>query len=84
MKTKFASLADDLDACERLGAATDAPEGTRYIKLSDTLAKQISAALRGEWKEPVVARCVVCDTPAEIQNPPAAYVCPACIVRGNK
>jgi hypothetical protein len=45
-----ADLADKLDAVKRLGEATDEPEGSRYIIMSDTLARQISETLR---------RCVV-------------------------
>jgi hypothetical protein len=74
---KFTGLADDLDACPREGAATDAPEGARYIKLSDTLARQIAAALRR--KEPLVKRCAVCGRiEASIENWPAAFVCEDC------
>ena len=76
---KFTDLADDLDACPREGAAIDVPEGSRYIKMSDTLAKQIAAVLRGEWKEPLVKRCAVCGKiEASIENWPAAFVCEDC------
>jgi len=40
------ALADELDAVERLGAPTDDPEGSRYIRMSDTLARRISETLR--------------------------------------
>jgi len=39
-------IADMLDKAERIGADKDEPEGMRYIQLSDTLAKKISAKLR--------------------------------------
>lgn len=39
-------VADELDAVPRMGAETDEPEGARYLMMSDTLARQIAAALR--------------------------------------
>jgi hypothetical protein len=41
-------IADLLDAAPRLGAATDEPEGARWIQLSDTLATKLAKHLRGE------------------------------------
>ena len=35
-----------LDAAPRIGNDTDEPEGTCYIQISDTLAKELSKALR--------------------------------------
>jgi hypothetical protein len=40
------AIADELDAQLRLGTGTDEPEGSRYLVISDTLARQLSAALR--------------------------------------
>ena len=39
-------LADILDNAYREGTSIDSPEGCRYIKISDTLARQISERLR--------------------------------------
>ena len=39
-------LAEDLDRQARMGVVTDAPEGVRYIQMSDTLAKHLAARLR--------------------------------------
>jgi hypothetical protein len=39
-------LADELDQAVRYGRPTDTPEGSRYVSVSDTFAKQIAAALR--------------------------------------
>lgn len=39
-------MADSLDKAERLGADKDEPEGARYIKISDTLAREISVNIR--------------------------------------
>ncbi len=39
-------LADCLDRAPRKGAGEDSPEGSKYILLSDTSAKMISAELR--------------------------------------
>jgi hypothetical protein len=39
------TLANELDSAQRQGSDKDAPEGTRYIIISDTLAKQISSRL---------------------------------------
>lgn len=78
-KTIAMRLADQLDAIERFGEAEDKPEGARYIKMSDTLARQLSAGLRG--KAPAETQtCVVCGAPVDpaIPNPAAAWVCPAC------
>lgn len=35
-----------LDDAERLGSASDEPEGARFIRISDTLAVDIAARLR--------------------------------------
>ena len=35
-----------MKSARRIGGETDVPEGTRYIQISDTLAKQMAAALR--------------------------------------
>jgi hypothetical protein len=43
-------LADDLDAVPRTGVASDDPEGSRTILVSDTMARQIAAALRAAAK----------------------------------
>ena len=40
-----------LDNSERQGADVDMPEGTRYITISDTLAKKISSKLKDLLKE---------------------------------
>ena len=40
-----------LDNSERQGADVDMPEGTRYITISDTLAKEISSKLKDLLKE---------------------------------
>ncbi len=39
-------LASALDRAERVGADQDQPEGTRWVRLSDTLAKSIAERLR--------------------------------------
>jgi hypothetical protein len=44
-----AQVADALDRAERVGAPTDEPEGARRVWLSDTLARQIAAALRRRY-----------------------------------
>lgn len=43
---QIAQLADALDAQPREGFEHDAPEGARYITISDTVARQIASALR--------------------------------------
>lgn len=40
------TLADVLDKAVRYGNQDDSPEGTRWVKISDTLAKDISKKLR--------------------------------------
>jgi hypothetical protein len=35
-----------LENSRRIGASGDKPEGVRYIKISDTLARRLAAALR--------------------------------------
>ena len=40
-------LARNLDGMKREGAAMDQPEGTRYVKFSDTLVRQMAEAFRG-------------------------------------
>lgn len=42
------SIANELDNAPRLGADVDEPEGSRYIQLSDTLAKRMSKQIREE------------------------------------
>jgi len=44
--TKPSEVAKLLDDAIRVGGIKDEPEGTRYIQLSDTLARIISKALR--------------------------------------
>ena len=44
--TKPSDVALALDAADRIGNDIDEPEGTRYIQISDTLAKELSQALR--------------------------------------
>ena len=39
-------VADALDQAVRQGAAEDNPEGTRYIVISDTLAKKMASDIR--------------------------------------
>jgi len=41
-------VANALDNAPRMGAEKDEPEGSRYIQISDTLAKQLSATLRAD------------------------------------
>ncbi len=41
-------IAAALDRADRQGAATDEPEGARFIVMSDTLARQWAALLRGD------------------------------------
>lgn len=77
VSTKLKTLADQLDACPRVGAEKDEPEGSRYIHMSDTLARQIAAVLRGEKLEETPC-CMLCGMPAMIADPPAAYICEAC------
>ncbi len=43
---KPSDVAQMLDAAHRIGNDTDEPEGTRYIQISDTMAKELSKALR--------------------------------------
>lgn len=45
-KMQLAQLADSLDACRRFGEDRDVPEGSRFIHMSDTLAREISSTLR--------------------------------------
>jgi hypothetical protein len=44
-------VANALDMAERRGSAEDNPEGSRYITLSDTLARQIASHLRDIKRE---------------------------------
>ena len=44
-------IANMLSNAERAGGETDQPEGTRYITLSDTLARQIAKELTAEDDE---------------------------------
>ena len=44
-------IANMLSNAERAGGETDQPEGTRYITLSDTLARQIVKELTAEDEE---------------------------------
>jgi hypothetical protein len=39
-------MAEGLDNSSRLGAEKDEPEGSRWIQLSDTLAREFAADLR--------------------------------------
>jgi hypothetical protein len=39
-------LAEELDRAERHGAIRDEPEGTRYVLISDTLARRLANDLR--------------------------------------
>lgn len=41
-------VADILAVAPRIGVSEDVPEGNRYVQLSDTLAIQLTALLRGE------------------------------------
>lgn len=45
-KKELLDLADKLDKAERQGFKTDEPEGSRYILVSDTMAKELSEAIR--------------------------------------
>ena len=45
-RMKLSEIADALDKAQRQGKIPDTPEGSGYILISDTLAKQISADLR--------------------------------------
>ena len=45
-KTYLFELAEWLDDAHRIGEDEDLPEGTRYIQISDTLAKMVAKALR--------------------------------------
>jgi hypothetical protein len=49
-------IADALDAAGRHGAATDEPEGMRYITITDTLARQLAAGLRDHALADAVGR----------------------------
>lgn len=42
----LSDISDAIDNAERFGMNDDNPEGVRYIKISDTLAKEISDILR--------------------------------------
>ncbi len=45
--TELAELAEEFDTgMARMGTETDEPEGSRYITMSDTCAKQIAEKLR--------------------------------------
>ena len=48
---KMQGLFDLLDKSERMGSSVDMPEGSRYIQLSDTLAKKLSTELKQVMKE---------------------------------
>lgn len=39
-------IAKELDDSVRLGADKDVPEGVRYIKISDTLARELAIKIR--------------------------------------
>lgn len=69
-----------LDDMPRHGTLEDKPEGTRYIMLSDTLARRLADLLRGK-RTPEPKVCVLCGEPATIPDPPAAYVCERCCER---
>lgn len=40
------AVADMLDGCNRIGGQEDSPEGSRYIQISDTLARKMAVWLR--------------------------------------
>ena len=40
------SLADALDEARRFGADLDKPEGSRWVQLSDSLAREVAERLR--------------------------------------
>lgn len=46
MTMRLSEIADALDSAERQGKIPDNPEGSGYIMISDTLAKQIANNLR--------------------------------------
>jgi hypothetical protein len=46
MKDELEEIADVLARAHRIGGAVDRPEGTRFISLSDTLARELEARLR--------------------------------------
>lgn len=77
VQAKMKLLAAQLDACPRVGDEKDEPEGSRYIHMSDTLARQIASILRGETEVPRQC-CLLCGEPAKVPNPPAAYICEDC------
>lgn len=45
MKLSLAEIIQMLSTADRSGMPTDDPEGTRYVQLSDTLTRQITASL---------------------------------------
>lgn len=45
LQDRILSLAAGLDTATRMGATVDVPEGSRYIRLSDTVAKGITVLL---------------------------------------
>lgn len=59
-------LANLLDHAERLGNAEDVPEGTRYIQLSDTLARKIAQNLRTYAKVEELEKKIIEDLEAMI------------------
>lgn len=53
MQKELREYADLLDKAPRMGSDQDTPEGSRYIAVSDTLARQIASDLR-EFESSVV------------------------------
>lgn len=51
MQKELREYADLFDKAERFGSDQDAPEGARYIRVSDTLARQMSKDLRDFERE---------------------------------
>jgi len=47
-KETIQKIIDLLEKAPRMGTDKDEPEGTRYIQISDTLAKEIVAQLKEE------------------------------------
>ena len=43
-------ISELLDNAKRYGTEKDEPEGSRYIQISDTLARQLSEDLKRIWK----------------------------------
>lgn len=45
-RIRLSQIADALERAERMGQPEDMPEGSRYIGITDTLAKQLTEELR--------------------------------------